>query len=67
VDKVFNARTERVPTVDLSCEDYGLVCAWRRATQGPVLRLDAQAQFPGDLPASNVAPRCAGGGFPTST
>ena len=25
VDKVFQARTRTIPTVDLSCEDYGLV------------------------------------------
>ena len=25
VNKIFNARTRTIPTVDLSCEDYGLV------------------------------------------
>jgi hypothetical protein len=54
VDKVFNARTQRVPTLDLSCEDYGLVFRLAEHGQGPQLRVDAQAQFPGDLPASNV-------------
>jgi hypothetical protein len=54
VDKIFNARTLRVPTVDLSCEDYGLVYRLAENGQGPQLRVDAQAQFPGDLPASNV-------------
>jgi len=54
VDKIFNARTLRVPTIDLSCEDYGLVYRLAQNGQGPQLRLDAQAQFPGDLPAANV-------------
>ncbi|HYH83331.1 MAG TPA: M20/M25/M40 family metallo-hydrolase [Longimicrobium sp.] len=54
VDKIFNARTLRVPTIDLSCEDYGLVYRLAENNQSPRIRLDAQAQFPGDLPASNV-------------
>ncbi|HET7462148.1 MAG TPA: M20/M25/M40 family metallo-hydrolase, partial [Longimicrobium sp.] len=54
VDKIFNARTMRVPTIDLGCEDYGLVYRLAQNGQGPQLRLDAQAHFPGDLPASNV-------------
>ncbi|HEX6747080.1 MAG TPA: M28 family peptidase [Longimicrobium sp.] len=54
VDKIFNARTLRAPTIDLSCEDYGLVYRLAANNQGPQLRVDAQARFPGDLPASNV-------------
>ena len=54
VDKIFNARTLRVPTIDLSCEDYGLVYRLSLNNQGPVISVDARAQFPGDLPASNV-------------
>jgi len=61
VDKIFNARTMRVPTLDLSCEDYGLVYRLARNNQNPQLRVDAQAQFPGDLPASNVIAELRGG------
>jgi hypothetical protein len=61
VDKIFNARTLRVPSVDLSCEDYGLVYRLAERGQGPELRVDAQAQFPGDLPAANVVAELRGG------
>jgi carboxypeptidase Q len=54
VDKIFNGRTMKVPTFDLSCEDYGLVYRLAEHGQGPQLRVDAEARFPGDLPASNV-------------
>ncbi|HEX8903956.1 MAG TPA: M20/M25/M40 family metallo-hydrolase, partial [Longimicrobiaceae bacterium] len=60
VDKIFNARTMRAPTIDLSCEDYGLVYRLAANNQGPQLRVDAQAQFPGDLPASNVVAEMRG-------
>jgi len=55
VDKIFDAETETIPQVQLSCEDYGLV--WRLAMnrQGPRLRLDAKSEFTGDaVPMFNV-------------
>jgi hypothetical protein len=55
VEKIFNARTQRVPTVSLSCEDYGLV--YRLAANGddPTLRVDARAEFTGEeTPVSNT-------------
>ena len=55
VEKIFNARTQQVPTVDLSCEDYGLV--YRLATNGdnPTLRVDTRAEFTGEeTPVSNT-------------
>ena len=54
VNKIFNARTERMPVVDVSCEDYGLI--WRLAEndQGPRLRLEADAQFMGEQPVFNT-------------
>jgi Iap family predicted aminopeptidase len=64
VDKIFNARTQRVPTIDLSCEDYGLVYRLAENNQGPQLRVDAQAQFPGDLPAANVLAEMRGRRLP---
>jgi hypothetical protein len=54
VDKVFNARTERIPTVNLSCEDYGLVFRMAQNNQGPTLRVNADAEFTGDVPTANV-------------
>ena len=54
VTRIFNARTATTPTVDLSCEDYGLL--WRLAEkgQGPVVRLVADAEFLGDVPVANA-------------
>ena len=45
VTKIFNARTEQVPTFDLSCEDYGLVYRLTERNQGPRLRMSADAAF----------------------
>ncbi len=64
VNKIFGATAERVPTVDLSCEDYGL--AWRLATngQGPRLRLSAEAQALPDAPMFNVIAELRGSELP---
>ena len=50
----FGAATTRIPAVDLSCEDYGLV--WRLAArdQGPVLRVTADATMMDEVPVANV-------------
>ncbi|HEX7243182.1 MAG TPA: M20/M25/M40 family metallo-hydrolase [Longimicrobiaceae bacterium] len=48
------SRTERIPTVDLSCEDYGLLYRLAHNRQGPKLRVDATAQLRGDVPAFNT-------------
>ena len=54
VDKIFNARTTTIPTLDLSCEDYGLVFRLADHGQGPVLRVDAQSQALGEIPVYNT-------------
>jgi carboxypeptidase Q len=54
VDRIFNARTELVPTIDLSCEDYGLVFRLAQNNQGPVLRLQAEARALGEIPVFNT-------------
>ena len=64
VDKIFSSPTSEVPGVHLSCEDYGLV--WRLAERGqsPRIRIDAQAEFLGDVPAFNVVGRIPGTELP---
>src|SRR6185503_12656988 len=42
VTKIFNARTKRAPTLDLSCEDYGLVYRLAENRQSPVIQVEAQ-------------------------
>jgi hypothetical protein len=54
VDKVFQARTERIPSLSLSCEDYGLVFRLLQNNQTPTVRVDARSQFLGELPAVNT-------------
>jgi len=54
VNKLFQGRTRSIPTVDLSCEDYGLVFRLTENNQGPRLRITADAQFLGDVPVYNV-------------
>jgi carboxypeptidase Q len=54
VNKVFSTNTTRIPTLDLSCEDYGLVFRLAQNGQGPVVRLTADSEFLGDVPVFNT-------------
>ncbi len=54
VNKIFSAQTQQIPTVDVSCEDYGLVYRLTEFSQGPRLRLNAQSRFLGDVPVFNL-------------
>ncbi len=61
VDKVFDADTRTIPTVQLSCEDFGLVYRLADRNQGPRLRLDARSEFLGDaVPMFNVVAELKG-------
>ena len=53
VNKIFDSRTDKVPSIDLSCEDYGLVYRLTENNQGPTLRVRADAEFLGDVPVFN--------------
>jgi carboxypeptidase Q len=48
------APTRRVPAVDVSCEDYGLLHRLARNGQQPILRVDADARFTGEATAANT-------------
>lgn len=54
VRRVFSASTDEIPTLSLSCEDYGLLYRLATNDQGPVLRVDAEASFGDQAPAFNV-------------
>ncbi|HVZ78307.1 MAG TPA: M28 family peptidase [Gemmatimonadaceae bacterium] len=54
VDKVFNTRNTKVPGLDLSCEDYGLVYRLAEHNQHPRLRVHADAEFEGTKPVFNT-------------
>ncbi len=65
VNKIFSATAERVPTVDLSCEDYGLVYRLASRSQGPRLRLTADAQgTAAEVPMVNVVAELRGTELP---
>ncbi len=54
VTKVFSSWTRGIPSLDLSCEDYGLIARLAEHEQGPRVRLDARAAFLGERPVFNV-------------
>jgi hypothetical protein len=64
VTRIFQARTEAIPTWDLSCEDYGLVARLAERGQGPVVRMQADAEFLGEVPTFNVVARLEGTALP---
>ena len=64
VNKIFSASTQRIPTLDLSCEDYGLVFRLAQNNQGPRLRLDARSEALGEVPVFNVVAEMKGSALP---
>ena len=64
VDKIFSSPTREIPGVHLSCEDYSLVYRLASRGQGPRIRLDADAEFLGDVPAFNVVATIPGTELP---
>jgi len=53
-NKVFSASTESIPTFDMSCEDYGLLFRLAANGQSPRVRVQADAEFLGDVPTFNT-------------
>ena len=65
VNKIFAASATRAPTVDLSCEDYGLLYRLATNNQGPRVRLTAEAQeTPQEVPMFNVVAELRGTELP---
>ncbi len=54
VNKVFGANTTRAVSLDLSCEDYGLLYRLAVNDQSPRVRINAEAQDLGTVPMFNV-------------
>lgn len=55
VNKIFSSATSLIPSIDLSCEDYGLLFRMAERNQGPRMRLNVAARFLGDeVPMYNV-------------
>jgi hypothetical protein len=65
VDKIFGSNTQRVPSVDLSCEDYGLLYRLAANKQGPRVRLTAESQAsPAEVPMFDVVAEIKGSELP---
>jgi carboxypeptidase Q len=65
VNKIFGAVSERVPSLDLSCEDYGLLHRLASNNQGPRIRLTIDAQStPAEVPMFNVVAEIKGTELP---
>ena len=54
IDKIFGSWRQAVPTVDVGCEDYGLLSRLAANGQGPRVRYSAESQFLGEQPVFNT-------------
>ncbi|RZL06342.1 MAG: M20/M25/M40 family metallo-hydrolase, partial [Pedobacter sp.] len=54
VDKVFGANTTKIPTVDLSVEDYGLVFRLAESGSKPKLNITSESKELGLVPTENT-------------
>ncbi len=52
--KISTTIAQKIPEVGLGCEDYGLVFRLAENNQGPILRVNADAEFTREVPVSNV-------------
>ena len=64
VNKVFSASTRDVPSVDLSCEDYGMVFRMAENEQSPRIRMNIEAEDLGEVPQFNVLAELRGTELP---
>jgi len=63
-NKIFNASTSKAVSLDLSCEDYGLLHRLATNRQGPRIRINAQASGSGTAPMFNVIAEMRGSELP---
>jgi carboxypeptidase Q len=63
-DQVQNTWTLRVPMLDVECEDYALLHRLAAGGAKPVVRIDAAAQFLGEVPVFNTLATLPGSGRP---
>ncbi len=65
VNKIFDAVAERAPSVDIGCEDYGLLHRLATNRQGPRIRLTAESQAtPAEVPMFDVVAEIRGTELP---
>jgi carboxypeptidase Q len=61
---VHMAMTPAAPVLNVTCEDYALLFRLASRSQGPAIRVDAQAQYTGEAPASNTVAMVRGRRLP---
>ncbi|MFC4636097.1 M20/M25/M40 family metallo-hydrolase [Dokdonia ponticola] len=54
VNKIFSARTEKIPTVDLELEDYGMLYRLANSGNKPQIHIVAQSKELGTVPTFNT-------------
>jgi hypothetical protein len=54
IDKIFGSPRQQVPTLDVSCEDYGLLYRLAANNQKPQVRFSSESQFLGEQPVFNT-------------
>jgi carboxypeptidase Q len=64
VNKIFGAGTQQAVSLDLSCEDYGLLYRLAANGQGPRVRIHAEAESLGTVPMFNVIAELRGTELP---
>lgn len=60
VDKVFGANTKKVPTINLSLEDYGLVYRLAKFGNKPTLNITSESKELGTVPTYNTVAEIKG-------
>lgn len=63
-NKIFGARTKKVPTVDLSLEDYGVLFRLAESGQKPRIRVRTESEELGLVPIFNTIAEIKGTEFP---
>ena len=55
IDKIFGSpKNSALPTIDIGCEDYGMLFRLAANSQGPRVRLSAESESLGEQPVFNV-------------
>lgn len=63
-NKIFSAMTKKIPTVDISLEDYGLLYRLAESGKKPEINLNAQSKENGLVPTFNTIAEIKGTEFP---
>ena len=64
VQKIFQAYTDRIPVLDVACEDYGLLYRLAQNNQNPMVEVTAESQALGEQPVFNVVAEIKGRELP---